>query len=341
MSWWLRRATWQKAVIGVGVLLIALNTAVALFANASTDHTDSVASPSPPQVTSTSTTITITKPSTSTAAAETTTTHTTTTSTTTATTSSTLALPPGTDRVTLDSVTDGDTVRVAFMNGAVEKVRLIGINTPETGECLAAEATEALTTLLTGQEFTMATDVSNRDRYDRLLRYLWLDDGTLVNESLVADGFALARDYPPDSQYVDRFAAAQQRAEAATIGLWASDACGPPAGSGLQIISIEFDAPGDDRENLNGEWVEIANTGATAESMTSWVLKDESASHRYTFPAGFVLDPGSTVTVHTGCGADTATTLYWCNDKGAVWNNSGDTAFLLDPTGNLVDKRSY
>ncbi|VAW07692.1 hypothetical protein MNBD_ACTINO01-2357 [hydrothermal vent metagenome] len=337
MSWWLRRSTWQKVVIGVGVLLLALNTAVALFAAVSAGDKDSVAAPSPPQTTSASTTMA----STSTVAAQTTTTHATTTSTTTATTSTTLALPPGTDRVTLDSVTDGDTVRVAFADGTIERVRLVGINTPENGECLAGEATQALTALLGSREFTMTTDVSDRDRYDRLLRYLWLDDGTLVNESLVADGFALARDYPPDSEYVDRFAAAQQRAEAATLGLWASDACGPSVGSGLEIISIEFDAPGDDRENLNGEWVEITNTGATAESMTSWVLKDESASHRYTFPAGFVLDPGSTVTVHTGCGADTAMTLYWCNDKGAVWNNSGDTAFLLDPTGNIVAKRSY
>lgn len=336
MSWWLRRATWQKVVIGAGVLLIALNTAVALFANASTENADSVTSLSTPRATSTS----IVTPSTSTTAAQTTTTHATTTTAAT-TTPTTLVLSPGTDRVTVESVTDGDTVRVVFANGTVEKVRLVGINTPETGECLAGDATEALTALLIGQEFTMTTDVNDRDRYDRLLRYLWLDDGTLVNESLVADGFALARDYPPDSEYVVRLAAAQQRAEAAAIGLWASDACGPATGSGLQVTSIQFDAPGNDHENLNGEWVEITNTGVTAESMTSWVLKDESASHRYTFPAGFTLDPDSTVTVYTGCGTDTDTALYWCSDKGAVWNNSGDTAFLLDPTGNLVDKRSY
>ena len=238
-------------------------------------------------------------------------------------------------------MTDGDTVRVRFANGAIEKVRLIGINTPETGECFAAEATEALTALIIGKEFTMTTDISDRDRYDRLLRYLWLDDGTLVNESLVADGFALARDYPPDSEYVVRLAAAQQQAETTAIGLWAPDACGPAARSDLQIMSIQFDAPGNDHENLNGEWVEIANTGATAESMASWVLKDESASHRYTFPAGFTLNPASTLRVYTGCGTDTATALYWCNDMGAVWNNSGDTAFLLDPAGNLVDKHSY
>ena len=47
------------------------------------------------------------------------------------------------------------------------------------------------------------------------------------------------------------------------------------------------------------------------------------------------------MTVHTGCGADTGTDLFWCNEGSAVWNNDGDTAFLLDPRGNVVDTRTY
>jgi Lamin Tail Domain/Staphylococcal nuclease homologue len=187
----------------------------------------------------------------------------------------------------------------------------------------------------------MTTDVSNRDRYDRLLRYLWLDDGTFVNEVMVADGFALARDYPPDSRYAAQLAGAQDRAEVAGLGLWAPDACGPASAGDLQITFIEYDAPGNDHENLNGEWVEITNTGTSTEAMSSWVLKDESASHRYTFSTDFTLSPGSNVKVYTGCGTDTTAALYWCSSNGAVWNNDGDTAFLLDTSGNLVDKRSY
>ena len=70
-------------------------------------------------------------------------------------------------------------------------------------------------------------------------------------------------------------------------------------------------------------------------------IKDESASHRYSFPSGFTLGPGATVRLHTGCGSDTDTALYWCNQGSAVWNNSGDTVFVLDPSGNVVISESY
>lgn len=74
--------------------------------------------------------------------------------------------------------------------------------------------------------------------------------------------------------------------------------------------------------------------------MGGWVLKDESATHRYNFPSGFALGVGAEVRVFTGCGSDSATELYWCN-SGAVWNNSGDTAFLLDKNGNIHDEYPY
>ena len=88
------------------------------------------------------------------------------------------------------------------------------------------------------------------------------------------------------------------------------------------------------------EPVPIANVGDSAQLLTGWVLKDESASHRYHFPGGFSLNVGVEVRVHTGCGADTPTTLYWCSG-GAVWNNDGDTAFLLDDHGNITDHFAY
>lgn len=88
-------------------------------------------------------------------------------------------------------------------------------------------------------------------------------------------------------------------------------------------------------EDATGRWLEILV------NMAGWVLKDESASHRYHFPASFVLGPGANVRVFSGCGADTSTFLYWCNPATAIWNNDGDTAFLLDPSGNVVDTWAY
>jgi micrococcal nuclease len=70
------------------------------------------------------------------------------------------------------------------------------------------------------------------------------------------------------------------------------------------------------------------------------MVKDESSSHRYTF-SDLTVEPGQDLTLFTGCGTDTATARYWCNTDSAVWNNGGDTVFLLDPVGNIAASRSY
>jgi micrococcal nuclease len=261
-------------------------------------------------------------------------------STITTTTTTTVAYPvPDGEVARVVSVHDGDTITVV-VGGVREKVRLIGINTPEIGECYADEATRRLEELVDGREVLLSTDVNDRDQYERLLRYVWTDDG-FVNATMVEEGLALARRYAPDTAFADMLDAAQARAEADGRGLWAADACGTATTADVVISDVRYDAPGDDGKNLNGEWVEIENRGPTAVDLTGWMLKDESASHRYTFPDGFALDPGATVTVYTGCGDDTADEVYWCEQGSAVWNNSGDTAFLSDPSGNITFTYSY
>lgn len=265
-----------------------------------------------------------------------TTTTTTTVPTTTATTAG--GAPPAGGHVVV-RIADGDTFDVRI-DGRTEAVRIIGVNAPERGECLADQAGRWLRDRIDGRAVTLVSDQSDRDRFGRLLRYVEVD-GADVGEGLVEAGLAVARRYPPDTARADRLDAAQTRAERAGAGMWAPDACGPAAGgsSALRITAIRFDADGNDNDNLNDEWVQISNQGSTAVPMTGWQLKDESASHRFGFPAAFSLGAGATVTVRTGCGSDTVTDLYWCNSGSAVWNNSGDTAFLLDPSGNVVDSR--
>lgn len=106
----------------------------------------------------------------------------------------------------------------------------------------------------------------------------------------------------------------------------------------IYISAVNFDAPGNDHQNLNGEWVKITNKGSGPVDMVGWRLSDEGTKHVYTFPS-FTLSPGSTVTVFTGSGMNTATELYMGFGK-AVWNNDGDTATLKDARGNIVDQRS-
>ena len=86
--------------------------------------------------------------------------------------------------------------------------------------------------------------------------------------------------------------------------------------------------------NLKDEWVKISNTGSSPVSLTGWKIEDEGRKHTYTFPS-YTLDSGSTVTVYTEKGTDSATELYWQLDD-PIWNNDGDTAYLYDNGGKLV-----
>ena len=112
-----------------------------------------------------------------------------------------------------------------------------------------------------------------------------------------------------------------------------------PGASGLQVAEVQADAPGDDRENLNGEYVVLENTGSEPLDLSGWTLRD-AADHAYTFPDGFTLAPGARVTVHTGSGSDTTLDLYW--DSGsAIWNNGGDTITVTDADGTIVTEEEY
>ncbi len=242
------------------------------------------------------------------------------------------------------SVTDGDTIRVSRPGGTAMSVRLIGINTPEIDECLGPESKTALEQLVDGKEVVLVGDVADVDDHLRLLRYIYLPDGTFVNEVMVRDGFALANEFPPNVTESETLSTAQEHAQREDLGLWAADTCGEASEETLIITHVEYDAPRDDNDNLNGEWVDIENRGSTAADLTGWVLKDESTSHRFRFESGMVLDVGTKMRVFTGCGIDIVSPsfaeIYWC-ESGAVWNNSGDTAFLLDPRGNIHDKWGY
>lgn len=243
---------------------------------------------------------------------------------------------PG-DPATAVEVVDGDTL-VVDVDGVEESVRLIGINAPERDECGYAEASGRLEQLIGGGQVSLVEDISDRDDFGRLLRYV-LVDADDVGERLVAEGLAVARAYPPDTDRADTYDAAEDAAKSAGLGLWAANPCGA-ADAPLRLAGIEPNAPGDDAANPNGEWVEVQNTSDVVVSLDGWGLKDESARHRYTFPPGAEIGPGDVVRVRSGCGTDTGATFHWCAD-GAVWTNSGDTAFLIDPGGGVAGRLSY
>lgn len=121
---------------------------------------------------------------------------------------------------------DGDTIAVD-MNGTIEKIRFIGVDTPETHDprkpvqCGGPEASAYTKQVIGSQRVRLGSDSlsSNRDRYDRLLRYVYLPDGTLLNAQLIKTGHGFAYTYFPFSKS-DQFTRDEQVAIAAKKGLW-------------------------------------------------------------------------------------------------------------------------
>ncbi len=128
---------------------------------------------------------------------------------------------------------DGDTIRVRVA-GRDETVRLIGIDTPETKDprrpvqCFGKEAADRTAALLPpGTEVRLVRDAEQRDRYGRLLAYVYRAyDSLFVNLSLARDGYASVYTFPPNVAHTDEFVAAVAEARAAGRGLWR--ACGGP-----------------------------------------------------------------------------------------------------------------
>jgi micrococcal nuclease len=124
-------------------------------------------------------------------------------------------------------VIDGDTIEIE----GGERVRYIGIDAPETveprkaAECFGPEATAKNKELVEGKTVRLEKDLTDRDKYNRLLRYVYVGT-TLINQELVQLGFARAWAYPPDLKYQDRIAQAQAAAKKMKNGLWS--ACPKP-----------------------------------------------------------------------------------------------------------------
>ncbi len=129
-------------------------------------------------------------------------------------------------------VIDGDTLDVS-LNGKTTRVRLIGVNSPESVdprksvECFGVEASNEAKKLLLGQFVKLESDDSqqNIDRYGRLLRYVYLEDGTSFNKEMIELGFANEYTYQTPYKYQKEFKEAEVEARLNKRGLWADDAC--------------------------------------------------------------------------------------------------------------------
>ncbi|MHB9002768.1 MAG: thermonuclease family protein [Coriobacteriia bacterium] len=137
--------------------------------------------------------------------------------------------------VTVTRIVDGDTIHVRMPNGTIEKIRFIGVDTPESTnqiEPYGAQATAYTANALSGKTIYLETDAELRDRYGRMLAHVWLSmpdtvhDGSvraqLFNAKLLLDGYANLMTVPPNVKYVDYLRNYEGEARAASKGLWAA-----------------------------------------------------------------------------------------------------------------------
>ncbi len=132
----------------------------------------------------------------------------------------------------VEKVVDGDTLKVTI-DGKIETLRLIGLDTPEVVDprkpvqCFGIEASNKAKEILTDQKVALEADLSqgNRDKYGRLLRYVYLENGENFNKMMIAEGYGHQYTYNKPYKYMDEFKLAEQKARSEKKGLWGDGVC--------------------------------------------------------------------------------------------------------------------
>lgn len=185
---------------------------------------------------------------------------------------------------------DGDTVYVKI-NGQEYKLRLIGVNTPETKhpqkgvEYYGKEASNYTKSKLLGKTVYLEKDVSETDKYGRLLRYIWLEPPTkltkeeiktkMFNAILVANGYAQVATYPPDVKYQDYFLEFEREARSKNIGLW---------GKPDEPTSAAKSGSGSTTSNSSGSKSTSTSSNTSSKSGSSNTSTGSSGSGQNSFP---------------------------------------------------------
>jgi endonuclease YncB( thermonuclease family) len=222
-------------------------------------------------------------------------------------------------------VIDGDTI-TAQLDGLVVKVKYIGVDAPESVsrlEYLGKEARNRNRELVVGRDVLLYRDVSDRDRFDRLLRYVFVDD-KFINYELISQGYASALDEPPDSACAFLLKDVETGVKEQALGIWAPHTPQPELSLATTDVII-FDV------NKEGEFVDIQNVGDTAIDLSGWKLVSEQGNEECKL-AG-IIHAYEIVRVFSGVKQPG----FSCGYEKPIWNDTEpDPAVLYDPDKNEV-----
>lgn len=168
--------------------------------------------------------------------------------------------------VAVNRVVDGDTFEVT-LNGKKEKVRLLLVDTPESVHSDSSKntpygkvASDFTKGLIEGKKVKLEFDVAERDRYGRLLAYVYLEDGRMLNEVLLQEGHAKVAVFPPNLKYVDRFRALEKEAQAAKKGIWADGVSAFEPGNNTNTNNNNNNTNNDNSSVVSGNYIANSNT---------------------------------------------------------------------------------
>lgn len=234
------------------------------------------------------------------------------------------------------SVYDGDTLTLE----SGDKVRLRWVNTPEMKphEPFCDEARTFTEEFVRRRSIQLAVSSVGRDSYGRIVAGVSTDQGDL-SIGLLEAGLAHVFLIPPEGIDPAPLLAAEARARAARRGIWSTDAYQ----ADLHLTSFHANAPGPDEQNVNGEYMRIANISGKPVDLSAWRLRDEDGLI-FTLP-DLVVPPGHTVQVRAGMGnhqRDPARQLVaYLGSETPIFNNDGARVELIDASGRAVDVRTH
>ena len=237
------------------------------------------------------------------------------------------------DTAVVTAIIDGDTIEVS-MGGASWRVRYIGMDTPEVGQACGSEATQANAALVSGKTVRMVKDKSETDRYGRLLRYVYVGD-TFVNGALVSGGWAVPKDYPPDTAMSATLHSLVSQGTGRGCALVAAPlpTALPQPTAPLAAVSGDLQIIGVDKR---AEVVTIRNNGAAEINLDGWTLRSEKGSQDCSL--GGVIGPGQTLQIWA-MSEDAGHGGYNCGFGSNIWNNSeSDPAVLINPAGQEISR---
>jgi endonuclease YncB( thermonuclease family) len=273
-------------------------------------------------------------------------------------------------------VADGDTIRVRIdgdRSGRVQTIRFTGINAMELhryssdprkrrGDCHGVEATNLVDRMIKRAHgrVRLAAQSAASVTGGRLRRSVWVRSGGRwvdLSRVLMERGLALWLPNPVEYAHNLEYRRLAQEAAAAHRGLYNPAACGAGPDQDLPIeLLVNWDADGNDAQNINGEWVDIRNAGARDLPIGGWWFRDSWLEYNrhhipgFEFPAYARVPAGGSIRLHMGCGPNgpaTPSVFYWCRPR-PVFENAGDQrtqigdgGYLFDPQGDLRASMIY